>query len=59
MKGWQLVLGGERLSKPFATVVQLFNPDAIVVVGFFSCEILQRLGAGRSQRPSTSPAGGR
>jgi hypothetical protein len=51
MKGWQLVLGGERLSKPFATVVQLFNPDAIVVVGFFSREILQRLGAGRSQRP--------
>lgn len=34
---------GERLSKPLATVVQLFNPDAIVVGGFFPREVLERL----------------
>ncbi|WP_126908232.1 ROK family transcriptional regulator [Rhizobium chutanense] len=34
---------GEKLSKPLATVVQLFNPDAIVVGGFFPREILERL----------------
>ncbi|WP_375337331.1 ROK family protein [Rhizobium lentis] len=34
---------GERLSKPLATVVQLFNADAIVVGGFFPRAILERL----------------
>ncbi len=34
---------GKKLSRPLATVVQLFNPDAIVVGGFFPRKVLERL----------------
>ncbi|MBX5010579.1 hypothetical protein [Rhizobium lentis] len=51
---------GERLSKPLATVVQLFNPDAIVVGGFFP-RAIYRSGFVSASISALSmwPAGGR